>query len=497
MRRLQRLPIRWRLALTSAGLTFAILLLFALTIGVFTTRQVRSSFDDDLRLTSIDLSERVHTSSAMNSLSLNLVGDDVVRRATAGDGVPRIVSPSGVPLIGWQHATDLGKPKPGVREVNGYRVVSHALVDTLGNNVAYLQYGKPVAHLEHTLARIKLLLLFGVIGGAVLALFAGLALARRAISPIARLTEAAKTIAHTRDPNVQIPKPAAEDEVADLASTLEEMLMALGQARTETEAALDRQRRFVADASHELRTPLTSILANLELLSAELQGEDQEIADSALRSSRRMRRLVADLLLLARADAGRVARREPVNAGAVVREAAGEGGPPGRGHGEAAGEAAPLARGHGLTVDVQPGAPLVVEAPGDELHRLVLNLIQNALVHTPEGPASDVRAGREGSHVVIEVSDEGPGVPPEMRAQIFDRFVRGDGDRGAVGSGSGLGLAVVRAVAESLGGSVELGTGEAGGARFTVRLPAADAADRGAAFRSAGAAAPAPAEQRQ
>jgi signal transduction histidine kinase len=476
--RLQRLPIRWRLALTSAGLTFAILLLFALTIGLFTARQVRSSFDDDLRLTAIDLSERVHTSSAMNSLSLQIVGDDVVRRATAGDGAPRIVSPSGVPLIGWQRAPDLGKPEAGVDEVNGYRVVSHALVNQYGQTVAYLQYGKPVAHLEHTLARIKLFLVFGVLGGAVLALLAGLALARRAIVPIVRLTEAAKTIARTRDPSVQIPKPAAEDEVADLAQTLEEMLMALGQARSEQEAALDRQRRFVADASHELRTPLTSILANLELLSAELSGEDQEIADSALRSSRRMRRLVADLLLLARADAGRVARREPVNVGAVVREAAGE--------------AAPLARGHGLTVDVQPGSALVVEAPGDELHRLVLNLIQNALVHTPSGTAVDVSARREGPSVMIEVSDEGPGIPPAMRAEIFDRFVRGEGDRG-VGSGSGLGLAIVRAVAESLGGAVELSDNEAGGARFVVRIPAARAEPDERAARPAlsGGAAPA------
>src|SRR5439155_20209541 len=191
------------------------------------------------------------------------------------------------------------------------------------------------------------------------------------------------------------------------------------------------------------------------------EGEDAEIAGSALRSSRRMRRLVADLLLLARADAGRKARREPVNAGAVVREAAGE--------------AAPLARGHGLTVDVQPGASLVVEAPGDELHRLVLNLIQNALVHTPPGTAVDARARREGDDVIIEVSDEGPGVPDEMRAQIFERFVRGNGDRGTPGTGSGLGLAIVRAVAESLGGSVSLDAGEAGGARFTVRIPAADA----------------------
>src|SRR3954452_20901244 len=462
MTRLQRLPIRWRLALTSAGLTFAILLLFAAIIGVFTARQVRSSFDDDLRLTAIDLSERVHPSVTMTTLRLDILGDSVVGRAVAGDAAVRIVSPRGAPFEGFQRAPDLGTPRGGVTDANGYRVVSREIRNGLGVIVAYLQYGKPVAHLQHTMARIKLFLIFGVMGGSVLALLAGLGLARRAISPIARLTETAKTIARTRDPSVQIPKPTAEDEVADLARTLEEMLMALGQARTETEAALDRQRRFVADASHELRTPLTSILANLELLAAELQGEEAEIAGSALRSSRRMRRLVADLLLLARADAGRVARREPVNAGAVVREGAGE--------------AAAVAARHGLTVDVQPGAPLVVEAPGDELHRLVLNLIQNALVHTPPGTAVDVRARRDGEDVVLEVSDEGPGIPEEMRARIFDRFVRGNGDRaGGNGSGSGLGLSIVSAVTESLGGSVTVGESDSGGARFTVRIPAVDA----------------------
>ncbi|MEA2386667.1 MAG: two-component system, OmpR family, sensor kinase [Thermoleophilaceae bacterium] len=460
MKRLERLPIRWRLALTSAGLTFAILLLFALIIGVFTARQVRSSFDDDLKLTAVDLAERVHASPVMNTLGLDIQGDSVVGRAVAGDAVVRIVSPNGAALVNFRRVPNLGPPRGGIVDANGYRVVSRELRNGLGETVAYLQYGKPVSHLQHTMARIKLFLIFGVLGGSVLALLAGLALARRAISPIARLTEAAKTIARTRDPSVQIPKPVADDEVADLARTLEEMLIALGQARTETEASLDRQRRFVADASHELRTPLTSILANLELLAAELEGEDAEIAESALRSSRRMRRLVADLLLLARADAGRVAPREPVNAGAVVREAAGE--------------AAAVAHGHGLTVDVQPGAPLVVEAPGDELHRLVLNLIQNALVHTPPGTAVDVHARREGDDVVIEVSDEGPGIPAELRDRIFDRFVRGNGDRsGTNGSGSGLGLSIVRAVAESIGGGVEVGESDSGGARFTVRIPAA------------------------
>src|SRR4051794_26046659 len=114
MKRLERLPIRWRLALTSAGLTFAILLLFALIIGVFTARQVRSSFDDDLRLTAIDLSERVHASPAMNTLGLDIQGDQVVGRAVAGDAAVRIVSPNGEPLLGFQRAPNLGPPRDNV-----------------------------------------------------------------------------------------------------------------------------------------------------------------------------------------------------------------------------------------------------------------------------------------------------------------------------------------------------------------------------------------------
>src|SRR5207253_7490119 len=138
------------------------------------------------------------------------------------------------------------------------------------------------------------------------------------------LTRASREIARTRDPGVALPKPEAQDEVADLANTLEDMLRALDDARAETESTLARQREFVADASHELRTPLTSVLANLELLEETLHGEARDTAASALRSSRRMRRLVADLLLLARADAGRVAPHRPVDLSDVVTDAAAE-----------------------------------------------------------------------------------------------------------------------------------------------------------------------------
>jgi signal transduction histidine kinase len=254
---------------------------------------------------------------------------------------------------------------------------------------------------------------------------------------------------------VTLPRPEANDEVADLARTLENMLTELGAARAETEGALLRQREFVADASHELRTPLTSILANLELLEAELAGEQREIAGSALRSSRRMRRLVADLLLLARADAGREATHEPVDLTAVAREAAAE--------------AEVVASDHPLSLDLPE--PVVVRGVRDDLHRMTLNLLENAYLHTPAGTPVTLAVRAGDGCAVLEVADRGPGVPQANRERIFERFARGEGDSSPGGSRSGLGLSIVRAVAERHGGSVSLADAEGGGASFEVRLP--------------------------
>jgi signal transduction histidine kinase len=273
---------------------------------------------------------------------------------------------------------------------------------------------------------------------------------RRAMAPIAALTAGARDIAETRDPGRSLPQSKTDDEVAELGRTLQQMLDGLEASRTETEETLARQRQFVADASHELRTPLTSILANLELLAEVLEGERGEAARSALRSSQRMRRLVGDLLLLARADAKRTLPREPTDVGQVLIDATAELGP--------------LAEDHDISVDARPA---VIDGSRDELHRMVLNLIENAVRHTPPGSRVRATAGPRDGAVLITVEDDGPGVPPELRERIFERFVRGDGDRG---SSSGLGLSIVRAVAESHGGTVTAEDAEPG-ARFVVRLP--------------------------
>jgi two-component system, OmpR family, sensor kinase len=168
-----------------------------------------------------------------------------------------------------------------------------------------------------------------------------------------------------------------------------------------------------------------------------------------------MRRLVADLLLLARADTGRTSPHEPLDLSDVVTEAAGE--------------LEPVAGDHDLAVSAAPGA--MVEGTRDELHRLVLNLMENALRHTDPGTAVEAVVERRDGEVVLSVEDDGPGIPPELHEKVFERFFRGAADRGG---SSGLGLAIVRAVAESHRGSVRLVEPLDGrGARFEVRLPAA------------------------
>lgn len=459
--RFNRTPVVWRLALTSAGLTFAILLSFALVVGYLAESRIKDDFDNDLRARAGDLQESVRV--RQTSIGPKLVAsENIVKLAGAGGASFRVVNPQGATL-GPAGAPDLGPPSKGVQDVRGWRVVTRPLFSSLVREpVAYVQYAKPRKTLASTLARLHLFLAVGVMCGTALALLAGLAVARRAMRPVAELTATAKEIARTRDPDVTLPEPESDDEVSDLSRTFDEMLRALSGSRAETQAALSRQREFVADASHELRTPLTSVLANLEMLSEELEGEQREMASSALRSSRRMRRLVADLLLLARADAGRRGVRAPTDLADVLREAAGE--------------AMPLAQGHPIELIANDSA--VVDGSRDDLHRLALNLIENSLVHTPPGTPVTASVRNEGDEVVLEVADRGPGVPAEMRERAFDRFVRLDGGGGG---GSGLGLAIVRAVAESHGGSVEIADGDQG-ARFVVRLPRPEA-ERGKAAR--------------
>lgn len=447
--------MRWRLAGVSAALTLVILVVFALVVGQLATTRIKDDFRQEL----LSVGSQIRANLQLQRDPATGIDDLPI-----GDAAVRVVDGGGRVVGGQQTpgAPDLGAPVAGVVSVGRWDVYAQPLdPTTLIGQITYVQYARSRDSLDETVNRLWLFLVGGVLGGTVLAALAGFAVASRAMRPISGLTSAARRIADTRDPSLRLPMPETDDEVAELAQTLDQMLRELDAARGETEQMIQAQRDFVADASHELRTPLTSILANLELLEASFAArgadpDEEEIVAGALGSSRRMRRLVADLLLLARADAGRAGPRRSCDLGAVARGAVDE--------------LKPTAADHRLVLEAAAG--LEVDGNPDDLHRLVLNLVENGIRHTPADSAVTVVVEREGSEARLEVHDDGPGLPPGLGDQIFSRFVRGDGPADlSRDSGTGLGLAIVKAVAVSHGGRVETGRSPAGGASFVVHLP--------------------------
>jgi len=433
---------------------------FAVAIGSLTVHRIRSDFNHEVQ----DTADQLATQLKITVRPLRIEPGLSYFASKSEHAVIRILTPGADGDVIAQQprkAPSFGEPRFTAQTIHGYRVLSRsALVYDNGAPIGrvVIEYGRQVSEPEATVKRVELFLLLGVLAGSGLALLAGMALARRAMAPIASLTSTAAEIARTRDPSRGIPQSQADDEVAELARTLEGMLRELDAARGETEAMLARQRQFVADASHELRTPLTSVLANLELLAESLQGDQGEAASSALRSSRRMRRLVGDLLLLARTDAARPVAHEPCDLAQVVVEAAGELGS--------------VSAEHEITLDVGRAGSILVMGTHDDLHRLTINLLENALRHTPPGTGIRVSTRMtDDGHVELVVEDDGPGIPDKLAATLFERFVRGVGDRGG---SFGLGLAIVHAVATAHGGTVALDQSRQGakGARFVVRLPA-------------------------
>ena len=432
-------------------MAFAIISLVAIAVGTLTVHRLRANFNDQVATQAQNVAGTIRPAFG-NTLFIpnfaNIAGID--------NGQARIISLNGQ-VAAPQGASALGPLVFGLRRSGLYMVDTFEKSFGLDGAVTfYVQFGLPVASLQREIGNLEVLLALGVLAGTILAYAAGALVARRAVTPIAELTAAAAEIARTRDPNRTLPEPTANDEVAELSRTLRGMLDSLAAARDETQSTLERQRAFVADASHELRTPLTSVLANLELLVDSVSGADRETAASALRSTQRMRRLVGDLLLLARTDAGRVPALDPLDFASVVTDTAGE--------------LEPAAHDHVLELDVRPAPTL---GSRDDLQRVATNLIENALRHTPPGTRITVstRTLPDGTAELV-VADDGPGIAPAMRNTLFDRFARGVGDRGG---SFGLGLAIAAAVVHAHGGTVTADASPHGGARFTVRLPPAGA----------------------
>ena len=313
-----------------------------------------------------------------------------------------------------------------------------------------------VDHLELFLAIASVAVGLLVAGGIGLVL-------RRGLRPIERMaTQADKITAGDLTDRVRPQDPGTE--VGRLGAALNGMLTRIEASVSEREASQEVTRRFFADASHELRNPLASLRANAELYQQGALREPQQVDEAMSRiahEAQRMSALVDDMLRLARLDQQPGQQAEPVDVTALVTECA-----------ERATVTDPARTWH---TDIAPD----LATTGDEelLRRAIDNLLANVRAHTPGHTTATLTATRCDGSITIEVSDDGPGVPPAQLARIFDRFYRG-GPGGNCPPGAGLGLAIVNAVAAAHHGTAQASLNDPHGLRITFTLPASGPADR-------------------
>ena len=248
-------PLRWRLAAVSAGLTMAILVVFALVVGRLAEDRIRDDFDEELQTAASQIATEIEIATATGG-PLEVSASDLEKMAMADAAAVRILGPEGEVIISAPGTPQLGNPDEGIQTAGEFSVATAPVItSTIGAPQRFVQYARDHEELDATISRLWLFLMAGVLAGTALAALAGFVVAGRAMRPISDLTATAREIAATRDPSRRMPQPDTGDEVAELARTLEEMLEGLDAARAEREQVMQAQRDFVADASHELRTP--------------------------------------------------------------------------------------------------------------------------------------------------------------------------------------------------------------------------------------------------
>ena len=334
------------------------------------------------------------------------------------------------------------------------RIATLRTTDKL-NQSMFVRVGQSLRPLQK--ARRQLLLLLALAGPAALLMgsYGGLLLANQALRPVDRLTRAAKEI-EAGDLAKRVHVPAKMDELGRLAITFNRMISRL-------QAAFERQRQFTADASHELRTPLAVMRGDIEIALRRNRSADeyQEVLASNLEEIIRLSRLVEDLLMLARADAGPADLHfEPMNIGDLCSQVVDY--------------LAPLAevKNQALAYQSDAKAELTIKGDAQRLKQMLLNLLDNAIKYTPDGGRITLTLMKDNKDAVMMISDTGRGIPAEDIPHIFERFFRhsrSTSDKTV--QGSGLGLSIVKWIIDSHQGTIIAENNSAGGTKFTVRLP--------------------------
>ncbi|MFC7384953.1 sensor histidine kinase [Sphaerisporangium rhizosphaerae] len=362
---------------------------------------------------------------------------------------------AGVPVDRRGHTVELPT-------LDDYRVMA-----VEGGDGDVLINGLPLEGVNTTVHRLQLaeLVLFAVV--MLVAGVVGTIGVRLSLRPLERVAATARRVSTLPLASGEVTLPdrvPGEDprtEVGQVGAAFNRMLGHVGEALAERHASEQRMRTFAADASHELRTPLATVRAHVELARRHPGEVPEQVRHSLERveaESARMGKLVDDLLLLARLDAGRPLARDQVDLTRVAIDATGD--------------ARVSAPGHRWRLDL-PEEPVTLVGDADRLYQVVTNLTGNARAHTPPGTTVTVSVRVPGpDRAELTVADDGPGIPEEIRGELFERFVRADKARSRASGGSGLGLAIVRAVVAAHGGTVTVET-RPGRTAFHVMLPTA------------------------
>jgi len=361
-------------------------------------------------------------------------------------------------------ATVTATGKPSTIDLGGdlglYRVAGAA--DSFGT-VAIV--GLPLSRVSSTVSQVVVVVVAVVLAGLAIAFFAGTAIVRLALRPLERVTATASQVSELPLDRgdvaleARVPEEDADPrtEVGQVGAAINRMLGHVASALSARESSERTLRTFVADASHELRTPLASIRGYSELTRRGGYDLPPDVVHALGRvesESIRMTSLVEDLLLLARLDDGRELEKNPVDLTRILADAVSD--------------AHAASQDHEWVLDV-PNEPVMVTGDAARLHQVVVNLLANARVHTPAGTRVVV-AATAGESVKLTVTDNGPGIDPEILPAVFERFARGDSSRSRVAGSTGLGLAIVSAVVDAHAGTVMVSS-EPGVTVFTVTLP--------------------------
>jgi two-component system OmpR family sensor kinase len=328
--------------------------------------------------------------------------------------------------------------------------------------------GLPLNDVNATVSQLTFVILLVTLAGLIFAFVIASFVVRLAMRPLERVTGTAQQVSEMPldrgDVALSVRVPEADTdprtEVGKVGAALNRMLGHVASALTARQASELKVRQFVADASHELRTPLASIRGYAELTRRSPHELPSDVTRSLGRiesEATRMTSLVEDLLLLARLDEGRELDRDPVDLSMLLVDAVSDA--------HAAGP------DHKWSMQL-PEEPVEVTGDKARLHQVVVNLLANARVHTPDGTkvTSALSIDQEAGRAVITVTDNGPGIAPEVQSTLFERFVRADSSRARTTGSTGLGLAIVSAVVDAHGGEVSVHS-EPGETVFTVSLP--------------------------